>query len=180
MSAAAIRRRWEVIGLAALSLAAAGWSLMPSARQSALQWIDEVCSAAGRPMFASMPTIPGAPAVPGHPATSVRVLSCEPLPDAPGKNLTTMVVDFPPLARSAPHRHPGSVTAFVISGHLRSQLQGGPVVDYSAGQSWFEAPRILHMLAENPDPARAASLLAVFVTDENCGPLVIPEPPASP
>lgn len=168
-------RPWHSVGMAVLGMGAISWSLMPAARQSTLQWVDEICSAAARPMFASMPAMPGSPAVPGHPATKVRVLACEPLPDAPGKNLTTMVVEFPPLARSAPHRHPGSVTAFVISGHLRSQLQGGPVVDYAAGQNWFEPPRVLHMLAENPDPVQPASLLAVFVTDENCGPLVIPE-----
>jgi len=30
------------------------------------------------------------------------------------------------------------------------------------------------MFAENPDPVNPAVLLATFVTDENCGPLVLP------
>ncbi|WP_406855244.1 hypothetical protein ABEG18_22325 [Alsobacter sp. KACC 23698] len=29
---------------------------------------------------------------------------------------------IPPLASSLPHRHPGSVTAYVLKGTLRSQL----------------------------------------------------------
>lgn len=86
------------------------------------------------------------------------------------------MVDFPPLAYSAPHRHPGSVTAIVLQGTVRSQMDGGPVVNYQQGESWVEAPRALHVLAENPDHVKPAQLLAIFVADANCGPLVIPEP----
>jgi len=88
-----------------------------------------------------------------------------------------MMVDFPPLAFSAPHRHPGSVTAIVMEGTVRSQMEGGPVVNYQKGQTWMEAPYELHAVAGNPDPVKPAQLLAIFVTDSNCGPLVIPEPP---
>lgn len=160
-------------GLAALTLAAGWFALMPSAHQSTVRWLDDVCSTIARPMFSSIPAAPGAAA---RPATKPRILSCEPLPDVPGKSVTAMVVDFDPLAFSPAHRHPGSVTAVVIEGTIRSQMGGGPVVDYKAGESWFEPPRILHVFAENPDAAKPAKLMAYFVTDENCGPLVIPEP----
>jgi len=55
-------------------------------------------------------------------------------------------------------------------------MEGGPVVNYQKGQTWMEAPYALHAMAGNPDPAKPAQLLAIFVTDSNCGPLVIPEP----
>ncbi|WP_407944783.1 cupin domain-containing protein [Paraburkholderia acidicola] len=137
------------------------------------QWLQDICSAADQPMFSSAPAQPGAAS---RPVTQVKVLSCEPLPDVPGKSVTTAVVDFPPLALSGPHRHPGSVTAFVLEGTVRSQMEGTPAIDYRSGATWFEPPRALHLLAENPDPVRPAKLLAVFVTDRDCGPLVIPEP----
>jgi quercetin dioxygenase-like cupin family protein len=162
--------------IAATALAAAGvLALMPSAqRASTARWLTDLCSAAGRPMFSSAPVPAG---VASPPQTATTPLSCEALPNVPGKSVTTVTVDFPPQAFSAPHRHPGSVTAVVLEGTIRSQLQGGPVVDYKPGQTWFEPPRTLHLVAGNPDPTHPAKLLAFFVTDDNCGPLVIPEPP---
>lgn len=159
-------------GLAALLLAT-GWMLLaPAAPRSAVQWFEDLCSSVGRPMFASAATPAGEGA---RPATIVKPLSCQPLPNVPGKNLTTVSVEFPPLAYSPAHRHPGSVTAVVVEGTIRSQLGGSPAQDYQAGQTFFEPPGTLHVFAENPDPVRTAKLLAFFVTDENCGPLVVYE-----
>jgi quercetin dioxygenase-like cupin family protein len=90
--------------------------------------------------------------------------------------LTTAIVAFPPGAYSPAHRHPGSVTAVVLKGTLRSQLAGGLVGTYKPGETWFEPPGALHLLAENASGTEAAELLAIFVADDNCGPLVIPEP----
>ncbi len=157
----------------AAPLLAAGWMLLaPAAPRSAVQWFEDLCTAVGRPMFASAASQTGAGA---RPATIVKPLSCEPLPNVPGKNVTTVSVEFPPLAYSPAHRHPGSVTAVVVEGTIRSQLGGSPAQDYQAGQTFFEPPGTLHVFAENPDPARTAKLLAFFVTDENCGPLVVYE-----
>ncbi|MGO4128035.1 cupin domain-containing protein [Inquilinus sp. YAF38] len=132
---------------------------------------------------------PTAPAMPAHvhaqaeagaapgtrPATVVKPLSCEALPNVPGKSITTVTVDFPPGAYTPAHRHPGSVTAFVIKGAVRSQLAGGPPQTYEPGTTWFEPPGALHLFAENASASEPAQILAVFVADDNCGPLVIPE-----
>lgn len=113
-----------------------------------------------------------------RPTTRVTRLSCEPLADLPGKVVTTLQVDFPPNGYTPAHRHPGAVTAIVLSGQVRSQMQGLPAQTYAAGQTWFEPSRELHLFAENPSASEPARLLAVIVSDENCGPLVIPEPTA--
>jgi quercetin dioxygenase-like cupin family protein len=113
---------------------------------------------------------------PARPATVVRPLSCAPLADVPGKRLSTVLVTFPPGAFTGPHRHPGSVGAFVVSGAIRSQMAGGAAQVYTAGQTWFEPPRALHLFAENASATAPATLLATFVTDEDCRQLVIPEP----
>lgn len=110
-----------------------------------------------------------------RPATVVRPVSCERLPNVPGKSITTVVVDFPPGAFSPRHRHPGSVTAFMLKGRVRSQLDGGPVETFDAGQSWFEPPGTIHDFAENASTTEPASLLAIFVADDDCGPLTIYE-----
>ena len=51
---------------------------------------------------------------------------------------------------------------------------GGPVGTYKTGETFFEPPGTLHVFAENPDPVKPARLVAVFVADANCGPLVLP------
>ena len=154
---------------------AAGWALVPHRnRQDAAQWFADVCSTvAAGPMFSSAPAPAGSGAE-ARPATSVKMLSCEPLPNVPGKSVTTVLVDFPPLAYSPAHRHPGSVTAIILEGTIRSQLAGGPVGTFKSGETFFEPPRTLHLFAENPDPVHPAKLVAVFVADENCGPLLLP------
>jgi len=112
----------------------------------------------------------------GRPATTVKEVSCQALPDAPGKSITTDIVFFPPDGFTPTHHHPGSVTAFVLKGVIRSQLSGGSVATYGIGQTWFEPSGTTHVFAENASMAEAAELLAIFVADSNCGPLSIPGP----
>lgn len=161
------------VAMASLILAA-GWATMPNAgKKEAVEWFADLCSAVNGPMFSSSASQTDASGA-ARPGTVPKVLSCEPLPNVPGKSVTTLMVDFPPLAYSPAHRHPGSVTAIILEGTIRSQLAGSPPGDYHFGQTFFEPPGTLHMFAENPDPVRHAKLVAVFVTDENCGPLVLP------
>ncbi|MBO3276892.1 cupin domain-containing protein [Pseudomonas schmalbachii] len=50
-----------------------------------------------------------------------------------------------------------------------------PAQTYRAGQTWFEPTGVLHLFAESPSASQPAQLLAVFITDQGCGPLLIPE-----
>lgn len=109
-----------------------------------------------------------------RPRSQVTTLAREQLPDVPGKILVTALVTFPPRAYSAAHRHPGSVMTLVLTGTLRSQLSGGPPRNYSAGATLFEPAGAVHLFAENPSETHSAQLLAVFVTDDDSGPLVVP------
>ena len=148
-------------------LALAPLAALPT--RPAIGWLDALCST---PLFSNAAPPSGAAAQ--RPMSTSHTLSCEPLANVPGKSVTTVVVDFPPRALTGAHRHPGAVTAYVISGTLRSQLNSGPAIDYRSGQTWFEPPGTLHDFVENADAAQPAKLLAVFVTDSNCGPLVLP------
>lgn len=167
-------RQKIVSAMAGTLVLATVWTLLPhGGKKEAADWFADLCSTVSRPMFASAPA-PAGSAAAARPATSPKVLSCEPLPNVPGKSITTLLVDFPPLAYSPAHRHPGSVTAVILEGTIRSQLAGTPAGDYRFGETFFEPPGALHLFAENPDPVHPAKLLATFVTDENCGPLVLP------
>ena len=167
------RRPIAATTVAAPVLAAGAMSVPRDNTREAADWFTDLCSSVVRPMFASAPA-PAGSLEAARPATSSKVLSCEPLPNVPGKSVTTLLVDFPPMAYSPAHRHPGSVTAVILEGTIRSQMAGEAPGDYRFGETFFEPPGAVHLFAENPDPVHTARLLAVFVTDENCGPLVLP------
>jgi quercetin dioxygenase-like cupin family protein len=97
---------------------------------------------------------------------TAHTISSDALPHVAGKNITTMVVEFPPGGFSPPHHHGGSVTVYVLSGAIRSQLAGGPAMVYNEGQTFFEPPGVTHLVAENVSATSPARILAVFVADE--------------
>jgi len=101
-----------------------------------------------------------------RPRPVAQPVSSDALPHVQGKRITTMVVEFPPGGFSPPHHHGGSVTVYVLSGVIRSQLQGQPPIAYRAGESFFEPPGAVHLLAENMSATEPARILAVFVADE--------------
>ena len=89
------------------------------------------------------------------------------MPNVPGKSLTAVVVDFPPGAASPPHHHAASgfIFAYVLSGSIRSQIEGGAVAVYRTGESWWEPPAAHHIVSANASPTEPARLLAVIVAD---------------
>ena len=90
----------------------------------------------------------------------------QPLPNVKGKTFTSVIVDFPPDARAAPHRHGSAfVYAYVLEGSVRSQLAGEPVRTYHPGQNWVEPPGSHHLLTENASPTTPAKLLVIFISN---------------
>jgi quercetin dioxygenase-like cupin family protein len=88
------------------------------------------------------------------------------LPNVPGKRVTIVRVFYGPGGFTRPHRHAGSVTAYITRGEIRSQLGGGPVEVFKVGQSFFEPPGATHMISANASNTEPAELVAVFVADE--------------
>jgi quercetin dioxygenase-like cupin family protein len=156
-----LAKRRYVLALAvvvvAVAVSAGLYMTAPSSRPDAMHMAE-----------GSMPAVAS-----GRPVTEIKPISCTPLPDIPGKAVTVAIVDFPPDAYTPRHHHPGNVTAFVLKGTLKSQLAGEPPMTYTQGQSWFEPKGAIHLFAENASKTEPASLLAMFVADENCGPLTV-------
>jgi quercetin dioxygenase-like cupin family protein len=88
------------------------------------------------------------------------------LPNVAGKRVTIVRVSYGPGGFSRPHRHAGSVTAYVTKGEIRSQLGGGPVETFAVGQTFFEPPGSTHLVSANASATEPAELIAVFVADE--------------
>ena len=98
---------------------------------------------------------------------TVTVAADEPIPNLPGKRLVSHIVDYPPGASSAAHRHAPSafIYAYVLSGEIRSQVDDEPARVYRAGEAWFESPGAHHRVSANASDTEPARLLAVLIVD---------------
>ncbi len=99
----------------------------------------------------------------------VKLVYDHPLPNVPGKSIRGVLVAYEPGGSSPAHTHPRSafIYATVLEGSIRSQVNGGPVITYHAGESFSELPGDHHGVSENASKTQRARLLAVFVVDTN-------------
>jgi quercetin dioxygenase-like cupin family protein len=118
----------------------------------------DAISAAVEPLCASNVAGPG--------LDTVEPVGSYALPNVAGKRVTIVRVTYGPGGFSRPHRHAGSVTAYITKGEIRSQLAGGPVETFKVGQSFFEPPGATHLVSANASSTEPAELIAVFVADE--------------
>lgn len=102
----------------------------------------------------------------GSALDSVEQIGSYALPNVPGKRVTIVRVFYGPGGFTLPHRHAGSVTAYITQGEIRSRLGGGPVETFKVGQSFFEPPGATHLVSANASNTEPAELIAVFVADE--------------
>jgi quercetin dioxygenase-like cupin family protein len=123
------------------------------ALQQAISWGLE-------PLCATSSTGPGAK------LDTVEPIASYALPNVPGKRVTIVRVFYGPGGFTRPHRHSGSVTAYITKGEIRSQLGGGPLETFTVGQSFFEPPGSTHLVSANASSTEPAELIAVFVADE--------------
>lgn len=96
-------------------------------------------------------------------AVDEHALLSAPLTQAPGHQLHAITVTYAPGQSSSPHRHGGDVFAYVLSGHVRSQLGEGALHIYGPGESWFEPAGTHHVVSGNASATEPATMLVVFV-----------------
>jgi quercetin dioxygenase-like cupin family protein len=115
---------------------------------------------------------------PSAPRERPRTLFSVPLPDVPGKNLVVVELKWPPgkQATHVDHRHPGSVYVYVTEGTVRLGIEGQPVQEVNAGESFFEPPGALHTVGENASATQPAAAIAVLIVPDGA-PLTTIEKP---
>ena len=91
------------------------------------------------------------------------------LPNAPGKSIKGVLVEYGPGGSSQAHTHAKSafIYATVLEGAISTQVNDGPVKTYRAGESFSEFPGDHHTFEENASKTERARMLAVFVVDTN-------------
>ena len=112
----------------------------------------------------------------GSSLNKVEVVGSHALPDMPGKRVTIVRVTYGPGGFTPPHRHGGTVTAYITKGQISSQLNDGPVEIFDVGQSFFEPPGTIHYVSANASNTDWAELIAVFVADEGAQLTTLLEP----
>ena len=93
----------------------------------------------------------------------------EEIANIPGKSLTAVLVEYAPGGKTPSHHHAKSafISAYVISGAVRSQVDDGPVLTFKAGEHFTEKPGAHHVVSENASDTEPAKILAIFVVDSS-------------
>jgi quercetin dioxygenase-like cupin family protein len=86
------------------------------------------------------------------------------IPEASAKMILVATVTYAPGQASAPHKHPGSIFAYVVKGSVESQLEGTPARTYRTGEAWYEPPGAHHVVSRNASKTQPAQLLIFAVT----------------
>jgi quercetin dioxygenase-like cupin family protein len=100
-------------------------------------------------------------AVPAE-AADVKELFAIDLPDYPGKEGRMIEVSYQPGAQDVVHRHDADAFVYVLEGQIVMQLKGQPAVTLTAGQTFYEGPKDVHVVgrnASNTEPARFVVVL---------------------
>src|SRR5512137_1274937 len=93
-------------------------------------------------LVAAVPFGSAAVEVPKSKNAKVTVVYQHELPNVPGKSIKGVLVEYGPGGYSPGHTHAKSafIYATVLEGAIKSQINGGAVTVYTAGQSFSELP----------------------------------------
>ena len=116
--------------------------------------------------------------VPGAKNVKITLVYEHALPDVSGKSIRGVLVEYGPGGYSSAHTHAKSaiIYATVLEGAVKSQINGGPVQTFKAGENFTELPGDRHGVSANASDTQPSKLLAVFVVDTEEKVLTIPDP----
>lgn len=112
---------------------------------------------------------------PMEPTVTVTTLVSEPLPEAPGREGTMIVVEYGPGAADPVHTHNAHGFLYVLEGSVVMQVRGGEEVTLTPGQTFYEGPEDVHVVGRNASSTRPARFVVFLVKDKDA-PILVPEP----
>ena len=77
-------------------------------------------------------------------AQQVNTLFTKQLPEAPGKEIEVITVDYAPGAVDAIHRHDAHAVVYVLEGEVEMRVRGGLLQRLGPGQVFYESPGDVH------------------------------------
>ena len=85
------------------------------------------------------------------------------LPEAPGKEIEVITVNYAPGAVDAIHRHNAHAVVYVLDGEVEMQVRGGTLRRLGPGQVFYESPEDVHTVSRNASKTKPAKFL-VFLS----------------
>ena len=80
-------------------------------------------------------------------AQQVNTLLTKQLPEAPGKEIEVITVNYAPGAVDAIHRHDAHAVVYVLEGEVEMQVRGGLLQRLGPGQVFYESPEDVHTVS---------------------------------
>jgi quercetin dioxygenase-like cupin family protein len=103
----------------------------------------------------------------------VTSLMSKELKDIPGKEVLMITVEYPPGGADPIHRHNAYGFIYVLEGSVIMQVEGGKSVTLTAGETFYEGPKDVHLVGRNASSTKPAKFL-VFLLKEAGAPALIP------
>ena len=107
------------------------------------------------------------------PPPKLTQMSSRELVTIPGKEATMVTVVFAPGGSQAVQRQDADVFVYVVEGTVIMQVQGGQELTLEPGQTFYEGPDGVTMVARNASITESAKLVVFFLKDEGA-PLLAP------
>jgi len=103
----------------------------------------------------------------------VNTLLTKKLPEAPGKEIEVITVNYAPGAADAVHRHDAHAVVYVLEGEVEMQVRGGTLQRLGPGQVFYESLEDVHTVSRNASKTKPAKFVVFFVKTEGA-PILTP------
>src|SRR5262249_4064125 len=97
-------------------------------------------------------------------AQEVNKLLTKKLPEAPGKEIEVITVNYAPGAVDVIHRHNAHTVVYVLDGEVEMQVRGGTLRRLGPGQVFYESPEDVHTVSRNASKTKPAKFVVFFLT----------------
>jgi quercetin dioxygenase-like cupin family protein len=99
-------------------------------------------------------------------AQQVNTLLTKRLPEAPGKEIEVITVNYAPGAVDAIHRHDAHAVVYVLDGEVEMQVRGRALRRLGPGEVFYESPKDVHTVSRNASQTKPAKFVVFFVKNE--------------
>jgi quercetin dioxygenase-like cupin family protein len=106
-------------------------------------------------------------------AQQVNTLLTKHLPEAPGKEIEVITVNYAPGAADVIHRHDAHAVVYVVDGEVEMQVRGGTLRRLGPGQVFYESPEDVHTVSRNASKTKPAKFVVFFIKNEGA-PILTP------
>src|SRR4030095_4101741 len=99
-------------------------------------------------------------------AQQVNTLLTKKLPEAPGKEIEIITVNYAPGGVDTIHPHDAPGVVYVLAGEVEMQVRGGMLQRLGPGQVFYESPEDVHTVSRNTSKTKPAKFVVFFIKNK--------------